>query len=87
VPKRTRDPQLLYPPLAMRQHIETTILATVLISERGDVLDVKILRGDDRFGFSDAAVRALRSARYSPAMKAGKHVKTWMPQVIQFKLK
>lgn len=87
VPKRTRDPQLLYPPLAMRQHIETTILATVLISERGDVLEVKVLRGDDRFGFTDAAVRALKSARYSPATKAGKHVKTWMPQVIQFKLK
>ncbi len=87
VPKRTREPQLLYPPLAMRQHIETTILASVLISEQGNVLEVKVLRGDDRFGFTDAAVRALRAARYSPAMKAGKHVKTWMPQVIQFKLK
>ncbi len=87
VPKRTREPQLLYPPLAMRQRIETTILATVLISERGDVLEVKVLRGDNRFGFTDAALRALRSARYSPAVKDGKRVKTWMPQVIQFKLK
>jgi len=42
------------------------------------VLDVKVLRGDDRFGFTDAAVRALRGARYSPAMKDGKHVKTWL---------
>jgi TonB family protein len=85
VPKRTRDPRIMYPPMAMRQRIETNILATVLISEKGDVLEVKILRGDDRYGFTDAAVRALRAARYSPAMKDGKHVKTWLPQVIQFK--
>lgn len=85
VPRRTRDPHVLYPPMAARQRIETNILTSVLISENGDVLDVKVLRGDDRFGFTDAAVRALRGARYSPAMKDGKRVKTWLPQMIQFK--
>lgn len=85
VPKRTRDPHVIYPPMAARQKIETTILMSVLVSETGDVTDVKILRGDERFGFNDAAVRALRGARYSPAMKSGKRVKTWLPQMIQFK--
>jgi protein TonB len=84
-PRRTRDPRVPYPPMALRQRIETNVLATVLISETGDVMEVKILRGDDRFGFTDAAVRALRGARYSPAMKDGKRVKTWLPQIIQFK--
>jgi protein TonB len=85
VPKRTRDPHVTYPPMAARQRIETSVLMSVLISETGDVLDVKVLRGDDRFGFTDSAVRALRTAKYSPAMKDGKHVKTWLPQMIQFK--
>ncbi|HEY3055679.1 MAG TPA: TonB family protein [Thermoanaerobaculia bacterium] len=85
IPRRTRDPHVTYPPMAMRQRIETNVLMTVLISENGDVMDVKVLRGDDRFGFTDAAVRALRGARYSPAMKDGKRVKTWLPQIIQFK--
>ena len=71
--------------MAARQKIETSVLMSVLISESGDVLDVKVLRGDDRFGFTDAAVRSLRTAKYSPAMKDGKHVKTWLPQMIQFK--
>ena len=85
VPRRTRDPHVVYPPMAARQKIETSVLMSVLISENGDVTDVKVLRGDDRFGFNDAAVRALRGARYSPAMKGGKRVKTWLPQMIQFK--
>ena len=85
VPKRTRDPHVTYPPMAARQKIETSVLMSVLVSESGDVLDVKILRGDDRFGFNDSAVRALRAAKYSPAMKDGKRVKTWLPQMIQFK--
>ncbi|HSP13238.1 MAG TPA: TonB family protein [Thermoanaerobaculia bacterium] len=84
-PRRTRDPYVQYPPMAMRQRIETNILTTVLISETGSVLEVKVLRGDDRFGFTDSAVRALKTARYSPATKDGKRVKTWLPQMIQFK--
>jgi len=63
IPRRTRDPRVTYPPMAARQRIETNVLMSVLISETGDVLDVKVLRGDDRFGFTDAAVRALRGAR------------------------
>ncbi|HEV8661226.1 MAG TPA: TonB family protein [Thermoanaerobaculia bacterium] len=85
VPRRTRDPRVSYPPMALRQRIETNVLTTVLISEKGDVMEIKVLRGDDRFGFTDAAVRALRGAHYSPAMKDGKRVKTWLPQIIQFK--
>ncbi|HEX9163489.1 MAG TPA: TonB family protein [Thermoanaerobaculia bacterium] len=84
-PKRTRDPHVIYPPIAARQRIETNVLASVLVSENGDVVDVKVLRGDDRYGFTDAAVRALRAARYTPAMKDGKRVKTWLPQIIAFK--
>ncbi|HEX7420314.1 MAG TPA: TonB family protein [Thermoanaerobaculia bacterium] len=85
VPRRTRDPRVIYPPMAARQKIETSVLMSVLVSETGDVTDVKVLRGDDRFGFTDAAVRALRTAKYSPAIKDGKRVKTWLPQMIQFK--
>lgn len=85
VPKRTRDPHVMYPPMAARQKIETNVLTSVLISENGDVVDVKVLRGDDRFGFTDAAVRALRGAHYSSPMKDGKRVKTWLPQIITFK--
>jgi TonB family protein len=75
----------VYPPLALRQHAEAMVILSALISESGDVADVKILRGDDRFGFNDAAIRAIRSVRFSPPIKDGKRVKTWRPQSIAFK--
>jgi TonB family protein len=74
-----------FPPLAARQHAEATIILSALISENGDVTDVKVLRGDARFGFNDAAIRAMRAVRFTPPIKDGKRVKTWRPQSITFK--
>jgi protein TonB len=84
-PELVREPRPVYPPIAARQKIEATVMASVLVSESGEVLDVKVLRGEPRFGFNDAAIRAFRAARYSPAMKDGKRVRTWVPQMIHFK--
>lgn len=86
-PRALSAPNLIYPPLARRENIEASLILTVFVSEAGKVLDVKVLRGDPRFGFEEEAIRALRSMRFSPAMKDGKHVRTWIPQPIQFKLR
>ena len=75
-----------YPPLAMRNHVQSTIIITALVDEAGNVVDVKVLKGDDRFGFNDAAIRAVRTTRFSGPVKDGHHVKTWRPQTIMFKL-
>ena len=86
-PVLTSQPRVQYPPMAMRQRLETSVILTALISENGDVIDVNILRGDARVGFNEAAIRAMRTAKFRPAMKDGKRVKTWLPQPIEFKLK
>jgi TonB family protein len=75
-----------YPPLAAQQRAAATIIITALISENGDVTEVKILRGDARFGFNESAIRAMRAVRFTPPMKDGKRVKTWRPQSITFKM-
>jgi TonB family protein len=84
-PRVVRAGQPVYPPVAARQRITGTVLVSALISERGDVVDVKILKAEGRMGFDDAAVRAVRSTKFSPAMKDGKRVKTWIGIPIQFK--
>ena len=86
-PELITQPRVFYPPMAMRQRIESSVIVTALVSENGDVLDVNVLRGDPRFGFNEAAVRAMRTAKFKPAMKDGKRVKTWLPQPIDFKLR
>jgi TonB family protein len=85
-PQPITRPRVSYPPLAMRQRAQASLILTMLVSENGDVLDVKILKGDPRFGFNDEAMRALRATRFRPAMKDGKRVKTWLPQPVDFRL-
>ncbi|HYK04602.1 MAG TPA: TonB family protein [Thermoanaerobaculia bacterium] len=85
VPRPTRPIKPVYPMMAARQKISATIFLTVLVSETGAVEDVRILRGEPRFGLNDAAERAMRATRFSSPMKDGKRVKTWFPQTIDFK--
>lgn len=85
VPRITRPVRPVYPPMAMRQKIAATIVLTVLVSETGDVLDVRVLRGEPRYGLNDAAIRAMKATRFSAPMKDGKRVRTWFPQSIEFK--
>jgi protein TonB len=86
VPQATTNIRADYPRIAMQQKAKGTVVVSALISENGDVLDVKVLRGDARFGFNDAAIRAMKAARFSPPMKDGKRVKTWRPQTFVFSL-
>jgi periplasmic protein TonB len=75
-----------YPPMAARQKAEATIFLSVLVSETGSVLDVRVLRGDQRrLGFEEAAEAAIRRSTFHPAIKNGQRVRTWMPVPIIFK--
>lgn len=85
-PKVVRSVRPQYPPMAVRQRLEATVLITALISERGDVIEARVLGGERRFGFDDAALRAVRATKFSPALKDGKRVKTWFPIPVNFKL-
>jgi TonB family protein len=75
-----------YPRLAMQQRAKGQVVVSALISESGEVLEVKVLKGDARFGFNEAAIRAMRSGRFSAPMKDGKRVRTWRPQTFLFSL-
>ncbi|HET8797621.1 MAG TPA: energy transducer TonB, partial [Thermoanaerobaculia bacterium] len=85
VPRPTRAFSLLYPPLARQQKVSATVIVSALIDIDGTVSDVKVLRGEARFGFNDAAIRAMRSARFTSPMKDGRRVRTWLPQTFDFK--
>ena len=85
IPKAIRTVAPLYPPMARSQRLAAVIVVSVLVNENGQVSEVKVLRGEPRFGMNDAAVRAMKATRFSPPMKDGKKVKTWFPQQIAFK--
>lgn len=85
VPRPIRPIRPVYPLVAARQKISATIFLMVLVGESGEVEDVRVLRGEPRFGLNEAATRAMRATRFSSPMKDGKRVKTWFPQTIDFK--
>jgi TonB family protein len=85
MPRPVRAITAVYPPIARQQRISATVVVSALIDENGEVTQVKILRGVGRFGIDEAAQRAMRSARFTSPMKAGKRVKTWYPQTIEFR--
>lgn len=85
LPRPLRVVPPIYPPMARSQRISATIIVSAFINENGAVTDVRVLRGEPRFGMNDAAVRAIKATKFSPPMKDGKRVKTWLPQQFDFK--
>jgi TonB family protein len=85
VPRPTRVVQPVYPPMARAQRVSAVIVVSAFVDENGVVKDVRVLRGEPRFGMNDAAVRAMKSMRFTSPIKDGKKVKTWMPQQFEFK--
>jgi TonB family protein len=75
-----------YPPIAQQKKVEGTVIIGVLVSERGDVAEAKVLRSAGGYGLNEAALTAVRKWRFRPAVKEGKRVKVWMTYPIVFKL-
>jgi TonB family protein len=76
------DPK--YPTSAKALGIEGQVLASALISETGDVVEVVIVQGLAG-GCNAATVTALTQWKYEPAIKDGQKVRVWKPITITFK--
>jgi TonB family protein len=85
--KMTRRANVPYPPIARMQRVEGTVLVSALISENGQVIDVKLVRPINRpVGLNEAAMQIVRQSKFSPPMKDGVRVKSWTTVPVDFKL-
>jgi TonB family protein len=84
MPRPVRPIRPVYPPIAARQKIRATVILSAFIDDKGDVGEIRVLRGDARFGLNEAAIRAIRTTKFTSPMKDGKRVRTWFPQTIEF---
>jgi serine/threonine-protein kinase len=77
-----------YPPLAARQRAEASVVVSALVSEKGEVLETRVIRrqGAARLGFEAAAQRAVSRYKFRPATKRGVSVRTWFNVVVRFTL-
>jgi TonB family protein len=76
-----------YPPVARTHKVQGTVILSLLVSERGEVSEVKILReAGGSSGLNEAAVAAAKKWKFRPAVKDGKRVKVWVTYPVSFKL-
>lgn len=77
---------LIYPTIARKAGIEGRVVVNVLVSERGEIDEVKILQSLGDNGCDKAAIAAVKSTKWQPALSNGKPVKVWVGIPIIFKL-
>lgn len=79
--------KLVYPEIARKAGVEGRVYVNVLIDERGNVIDTKILKSLGNNGCDEAAVAAIKSVKWKPAKQRDKPVKVWVGIPVVFKLK
>ncbi len=78
---------LVYPELAKRAGIEGTVYLQVLVTETGQVEDVKVVKSLGlNNGLDEAAIEAVKKTQWTPAQQGGKPVKTWISIPVRFKI-
>ena len=82
-PKNRRKTSVEYPDAARRQKLEGTVQLNLLISETGQVLDVRVLKSAHPI-LDDAAVRTVKLWVYEPAKMKNVPVRVWLGTSITF---
>jgi protein TonB len=73
-----------YPALAAAKKLSGSVVIRVFINERGEVDDVTVVRADPPGVFEDSAMTAFRAARFSPGVKAGEAVKSYVTLEVSY---
>jgi protein TonB len=79
-------PAPVYPYLAQRRGIEGWVRVRFLVSREGRVSREEVIQAQPQGIFETSTLQALRSWRFSPGLRTGEAVDTWVVQVIRFKL-
>ncbi|MDW7759481.1 MAG: TonB family protein [Acidobacteriota bacterium] len=84
-PQLLKSVQPVYPESARRFRIEGTVVVNMLISETGEVIDARTVRGIKGYpAFEKVAESAVRKWRFRPATKDGVAVKVWKVESFKF---
>ncbi len=76
-----------YPAMARSQRIEGTVLLNVLVNEKGQVVEIRIIKPIQRaLGLNEAAEQIIRRSTFSAPTKDGVRVKAWTAVPVVFKL-
>jgi TonB family protein len=75
-----------YPPEARAQEIEADVVLAIVVRSNGEVADARVVQRAG-FGFDEAALRAVRAARFIPAQNDARRVAVQMRWTVSFRLR
>lgn len=82
-PKAIKKTFAKYPEIAKQKKLEGVVSLSVLVSETGKVLEVKVTKSAHQI-LDDAAVNTVKEWVFEPATKKGVPVKVWIPVSMAF---
>ena len=77
---------LVYPPVARQAEIESDFPVEIVVDADGRVAAARAVSRVG-YGLDEAALRAIRGYRFSPALRAGRPVRVRMKWTVQFRLR
>lgn len=75
-----------YPDAARRQRQQGTVLLRVLVSAEGRAVEVQLAQSSGVSSLDEAALRAVRRWRFTPARQRGQAITAWVRVPIRFSL-
>lgn len=84
-PKRISGDPPVYTEEARKARVTGAVVVEAIIDERGDVTNVRVLQGLP-MGLDQAALEAVRTWKFKPAMSQGKPVKVYYNLKVNFRL-
>jgi TonB family protein len=81
----THQAAAIYPPIARMQHVQGSVIISVLVSETGQVMETRVMSGAQAV-LNDAAQQSIRRSTFSAGEKDGVRVKSWTNVRVDFKL-
>jgi TonB family protein len=82
-PKSIKKIAAKYPDAAKQRRLEGVVVLSILVSETGKVIEVKVVKSANAI-LDEAAVQAVQQWSYQPATKNGVPVKVWVPVSMSF---
>ncbi len=68
-----------YPTLAKKTGIKGSVMVSVFISEKGDVIDVKVIQENPKGkGFAESVIKTVKTWKFTPPEKDEMKVRTWL---------
>ncbi|MBN1480765.1 TonB family protein [candidate division KSB1 bacterium] len=78
---------LVYPEIARKAGVEGVVTVSAHIDAHGNVIETKIEKSLGDNGCDEAAITAIKKAKWTPAKQRGKPVAVWVGIPVEFKLK